>query len=165
MELEQRGRLDNDGQFRNPVGPDEQGSQPEHQAIKGGEVRGPLSGAIADQQLVLERQRFRGHRADATRAEEFRKRDKQVNRQEEQIGHERNAILFATLRKTTRHVRTGISESAMNRCVLVSLSRLCMQPHAQCARYLQNCREAWIAVLAERLVQTFSTESRVSRNL
>ena len=53
----------------------------------------------------------------------------------------------------------------MSGCVLVRLRRLGMQQHAQCARYLQNGREAWITVLAERLVQTFSTEARVPGNL
>lgn len=74
--------------------------QSEHKSIERGQIRGALSGAIADQKLMLEQQRFRGDGADATRAEEFREGDKQVDRQEEQIAHESNVITAANLRKT-----------------------------------------------------------------
>jgi len=43
-------------------------------------------------ELMLEQQRFRGDGADATRAEEFREGDKQMDRQEEQIAHESNIL-------------------------------------------------------------------------
>ena len=51
---------------------------------------------------MFKHQRFRGNSADAARAEEFRKRDEQVNRQEEQIVHEWNVIVFIELCKTAQ---------------------------------------------------------------
>ena len=57
---------------------------------------------------MLEQQRFRGDGADATRAEEFREGDKQVDRQEEQIAHESNVITPANLRKTTPQGPLGL---------------------------------------------------------
>ena len=52
-------------------------------------------------ELMLEQQRFRDDGADATRAEEFREGDKQMDRQEEQIAHESNILSPpANLRKT-----------------------------------------------------------------
>ena len=74
VEFEQRCRLDERAQLRNPARAHEQRGQSEHDAIEGSEIRSALSGAIADQQLMLEQQRFRGDGADATGAEEFRER-------------------------------------------------------------------------------------------
>jgi hypothetical protein len=80
---------------------DEEGGQSEHKAIERGQIRGALSGAITAHELMLEQQRFRGDGADATRAEEFREGDKQMDRQEEQIAHESNILSPpANLRKT-----------------------------------------------------------------
>ena len=66
------------------------------------DTTGALSGATNDKELMLEQQRFRGDGTGATRAEEFRKRDNQVDRQEEQISHGSNVITPANLRKTAR---------------------------------------------------------------
>src|SRR5580700_6516775 len=65
-----------------------EGSQPEHKAIEHSEVRRTLSGAIADQELMFEQERFSCDLARAARAEEFREGDEQMDRQEEQIAHE-----------------------------------------------------------------------------
>ena len=102
VELEHRGRFYDYAQLRNAVWSHEQGGQPEHQAIGRALVRCSLSGTIAHQQLMFERQRFRGNSADATRAKEFRQRDEQVYRQKDQIARKRNVVLFVTLRKTVR---------------------------------------------------------------
>ena len=61
-----------------------------------------MSGAIADQELMLEQQRLRSDTANAARAEEFREGDKQVGRQEEQIAHASNIITPVIARKTAR---------------------------------------------------------------
>jgi hypothetical protein len=45
---------------------------------------------------------------DATRAEEFRENDEQVERQEEQIAHESNVITRANLRKTAPQGSFGL---------------------------------------------------------
>src|SRR6266852_4875537 len=66
----------------------EEGGQPEHKAIERGEIRRTLSGAIADQELMLEQERLSGDPARAARAEEFREGNEQMDRQEEQIAHE-----------------------------------------------------------------------------
>src|SRR6266852_769028 len=66
----------------------EEGGQPEHKAIERGEIRRTLSGAIADQELMLEQERLSCDPAHAARAEEFREGNEQMDRQEEQIAHE-----------------------------------------------------------------------------
>ena len=76
------------------------GNQSEQKAIKGGQVRGSLSGAIADDKLLLEQQGFRGDGADAAGAKEFRNGYEQVNRQEEHVAHELHVTTHANLRKT-----------------------------------------------------------------
>jgi hypothetical protein len=77
-----------------------EGSQPEHKAIEHGEVRRTLSGAIADQELMFEQERFSCDLTRAARAEEFREGDEQMVRQEEQIAHGLKIIMPANLRKT-----------------------------------------------------------------
>ena len=57
---------------------------------------------------MFESQRFRSNSADAARTEEFRQRDEQVYRQKDQIAHERNVIMFVTLRKTARRGPFGL---------------------------------------------------------
>src|SRR3984893_14754801 len=66
----------------------EEGGQPEHKAIERSEIRRTLSGAIADQELMLEQERLSCDPAHAARAEEFREGNEQMDRQEEQIAHE-----------------------------------------------------------------------------
>jgi hypothetical protein len=78
----------------------EEGSQPEHKAIKHREIRRTLSGAIADQELVLEQERLSCDPAHAARAQEFREGNEQMDRQEEQIAHELKIITPANLHKT-----------------------------------------------------------------
>ena len=48
-----------------------EGRQPEPKAIEHGEIRRTLSGAIADQELMFEQERFSYDLARAARAEEF----------------------------------------------------------------------------------------------
>ena len=77
-----------------------EGRQPEHKAIEHGEIRRTLSGAIADQELMFEQERFSYDLARSARAEEFREGHEQMDRQEEQIAHELETILPANLHKT-----------------------------------------------------------------
>jgi hypothetical protein len=77
-----------------------EGSQPEHKAIEHGEIRRTLSGAIADQELMFEQERFSYDLARSARVEEFREGHEQMDRQEEQIAHELETILPANLHKT-----------------------------------------------------------------
>ena len=78
-----------------------------------------MSGAIADQELMLEQQRLRSDTANAARAEEFREGDKQVGRQEEQIAHASNIITPVIAHKTARQrlirTRFAIYEFATDR--------------------------------------------------
>src|ERR1700682_477816 len=60
----------------------EEGGQPEHKAIERGEMRRTLSGAIAEQELMLEQERLSCDPAHAARAEEFREGNEQMDRQE-----------------------------------------------------------------------------------
>jgi len=66
------------------------------------QIRGALSAAIADHELMFEKQGLRGEGADATRTEESREGDKQMDRQEEQIAHGSNVTTPANPRKTAR---------------------------------------------------------------
>src|ERR1700687_1573878 len=86
----------------------EEGGQSEHKPIDRCEIRGALSGPIADEQLMFEQQRLRSDTAHAARAEEFGEGDEQVDRQEEQIAHESHVITFANLRKTARSRRRAL---------------------------------------------------------
>jgi hypothetical protein len=54
VELEQRCRLDERANFRNPTRAYEQRGQSKHHAIKGGEILSAMAGAIADEQLMLQ---------------------------------------------------------------------------------------------------------------
>jgi hypothetical protein len=74
----------------------EEGGQSQHKAIERGQIRDALSGAITNRTLMLEQKRFRGDGVGATRADEFREGDEQVDRQEAQIAHESNVITPAT---------------------------------------------------------------------
>src|SRR6202011_370589 len=80
----------------------EEGGHPEHKAIKHGEIRRTLSGAIADQELMLEQERLSCDPAPAVRAEEFREGNEQMDRQEEQIAHELKIITPANFRQAPR---------------------------------------------------------------
>jgi hypothetical protein len=77
-----------------------EGRQPKHKAIEHGEIWRTPSGAIADQELMLEQERLSHHPARAARAEEFREGNEQMDRQEEQITHELQIIMLANLHKT-----------------------------------------------------------------
>jgi hypothetical protein len=70
-------------------------SQPEHKAIEHSEIRRTLSGAIADQELMFEQERFSCNLARSARSEEFREGHEQMDRQEEQIAHELKIIMPA----------------------------------------------------------------------
>ena len=80
----------------------QRGGQPEHEAIERGEIRGALSGAIADQELMLEQQKLPSDTAGAARAEEFREGDEQVDRQEKQIAHGSHRTTPVIVRKAVR---------------------------------------------------------------
>jgi len=60
VEFEQCCRFDEHAALRDPVRAQEQGSESEDDSIEGGEIRGALSTAITDQQLVFEEQRLCG---------------------------------------------------------------------------------------------------------
>ena len=100
VELEQRGRLENRAQLRDATRADEDGGQSEHRAIERGEIRGALSGAIADQELMPEQQRLCCDPAHAARPEEFREGDEQMDCQEEKIAHELQVITPANAHQT-----------------------------------------------------------------
>jgi hypothetical protein len=76
----------------------EEGGQPEHRAIKHGEIRRTLSGAIADQELMLEQETQL--RPGARRpGRGISRGNEQIDRQEEKIAHWK-IITPANLHKT-----------------------------------------------------------------
>jgi hypothetical protein len=54
VEFEQRCRLDERAKFRDPAGAQEQRGQPDQKTIEDGQIRRAMSGAITDQELMLE---------------------------------------------------------------------------------------------------------------
>jgi len=68
VELEQRCRLDERAELRNPARLHEQRAQAEHQAIERGQVRRAPPGSITDQKLMFEQKRLCGDGTHTTRA-------------------------------------------------------------------------------------------------
>ena len=99
MKPDQRGRLNNCGKLGDAAWAHKEGDQSEHKAIEGGQVRGTLSGAIADDDLLLEQQGFRGDGTHAAGGKEFCEGYEQENRQEKQIAHGLHVIIATNLRK------------------------------------------------------------------
>ena len=70
VELQQRCRLDERAKLRNAARAHEQRGQSGDEAIERGQIRRALLGAITDQDLMLEQQRFCHDGAQATGAQE-----------------------------------------------------------------------------------------------
>ena len=68
----------------------EQRGQAEDEAIELRQIRRTLSGAIADEQLVLQQQRLCGDGAYATRAEQLREGHEEVDREDDEVAHVAN---------------------------------------------------------------------------
>ena len=105
VELEQRGRLDECAQLRNPARIHKQRSQTEHDAIERRQIRCSSSGSIADQKLMFEQKRLRGDGPHATWAEQLCEGDQQVDGEDEEFAHGANAIMITSVRKTAPHRR------------------------------------------------------------
>jgi hypothetical protein len=75
VELEQRCRLDERAQLRNPARAHEQRAQTEHEAIERGQIWRPLPGSITDQKLMFEQKRLCGDGTDATWGDQLREGD------------------------------------------------------------------------------------------
>jgi len=72
---------------------DEDGSQPEHEAIDHRKIRGASAGAIADQQLMFKQERRVAHHPGRA----IPQGDEQMDRQDEQIAHDWQIITPANL--------------------------------------------------------------------
>ena len=83
MESEQRCGLDKRAKLRNALGTHEWCGQPENEPIERAEIGRALSGAIADEQLMLEKQGLCSDGACATGSKEFCESDNQVNGKDE----------------------------------------------------------------------------------
>jgi hypothetical protein len=105
VEPEQGRRPDQRAKLRESVRTDEQRGQAKDEAIDGREIGRPLPGAVADEQLVLQQQGLGGDGADATGAEELRKRDQQVDDKDGDFSRRANRTITAGARKTARGVR------------------------------------------------------------
>ena len=73
--------------------------------IERAEIGRALSGSIADQQLMLEKQGLCGDGACATWSKEFRESHDQVNGKDEQFAHGANATTIGLADKTARKAR------------------------------------------------------------
>jgi len=63
-------------------------------------MRSAMAGAIANEQLMLQQQRFRSDGTHATGAQEFHEGDQQVDGEDEEFAHGTNRIKTASARKT-----------------------------------------------------------------
>ena len=72
-----------------PFGPGLRRGEGEDEAIDGREIGRPSTGAIIDEQLVLEQQRLGGDGAYAAGAKELREGDQQVDGKDEDFSHRR----------------------------------------------------------------------------
>jgi hypothetical protein len=72
----------------------------EHNQIQRGGIRSAVVRAIADEQLVFQRQGLGSDRTDASSAEELHERNHQVAGQDEEIAHRTNATMPGLARKT-----------------------------------------------------------------
>jgi len=77
-----------------------EGRQPEHKAIERSEIGRASPGLAADQKLMLEQDGLSCKPSHASRAEQFREGNEQMDRQDEQIAHEGKIITAANLHKT-----------------------------------------------------------------
>ena len=107
VKLEQRRVLNESARFRDAARIQEQCGSPEHNTIKGGQIRSALSGSITDQKLIFEKQRLCGDGGCATRAREFRDGDEKAAREEAQFAHEMSGTTPANARKTARSMWIG----------------------------------------------------------
>jgi hypothetical protein len=78
----------------------EEGRQPEHEAIEHGEIGRAPSGAITDYQLMFEQESFSSDPSHATRAEEFGEGNEQMDRQDQHIAHEQQIVTSADQHNT-----------------------------------------------------------------
>ena len=104
----QGGRLENRGDLTDTARADEQCRQTQKESIQGGQIRRPLPGAIHDQQLVLEYQRFGGDGANAARSHHLSEGNEQVDSQKDEIAHRLNAITSDNQCKTARSARCAL---------------------------------------------------------
>ena len=63
------------------------------------------AGTIANEQRMLQQQRFRSDGADPTWLEESRKGDQQMDGENEEVAHRQNRTATISARKTARHGR------------------------------------------------------------
>lgn len=64
-----------------------------------------MTGAIADEQLMLQQQRPRGNGAHATWADEFQNGDQQVDGENEEVAHGANRTMTTNARKAAPYRR------------------------------------------------------------
>jgi hypothetical protein len=105
VEFEQRCRLDERAELRNPVRAHEQRAQTEHEAIERGQIRRALPGSTTYQKLMLEQKRLCGDGTHTTRADQLGDGDQQVDGEDEKFAHGANRSMFVSARKTAPHRR------------------------------------------------------------
>ncbi len=88
MELVQRGRPDASGHPGYSPGRNAQGAEPQHDALKGREIRGPLSAPTEYEQLLLHEQVLCHQPTHATRAGQSGKHGDKVNQKDQEIFHQ-----------------------------------------------------------------------------
>jgi hypothetical protein len=89
VEMQQSGRLQNDGRAEKASPAHEQGTQTGDDTIFGPQVGRALSAAIKDAQLMFDEHRFRNDRPEATRSCQSGQGDDQMNENDDNIAHPR----------------------------------------------------------------------------
>ena len=92
VEMQQSGRLQNDGGTENACPAHEKGAQAGDDPIGGMQVGCPLAAAIEDQQLMPDQHGFGNNGTEAARLCQSRHGDDQMNEQDEEVAHPGNGI-------------------------------------------------------------------------
>ena len=87
MELEQRRRTHAHGDLGYSAGRNEQGAEPQHEALEGREIRGPLSAPTEYEQLLLHEQVLCHQPTHATRPGQSGKHGDKVNEKDQESFH------------------------------------------------------------------------------
>jgi hypothetical protein len=87
VELQQSGRLQNDGRAEKASPAHEQGAQTGDDTICGSQVGRALSAAIKDAQLMFDEHRFGNDRTEAARSCQSDQCDDQMNENDDDVAH------------------------------------------------------------------------------
>ncbi len=88
MKTQKRGRTDDDSNFRDPLCVEEECSKTEENSINGTEMRCATSGAVQDEELLLQNEVLRDETPNPARSNQFGDRDQKGHHEGEHDSHQ-----------------------------------------------------------------------------